>query len=45
MGDEEIDLADTHQKLLDIEKAVITATGKHNEFLTELGLPLLPSKQ
>jgi type I restriction enzyme M protein len=42
VGEEEIDLEATNQTLVDIEKAVQTATKKHNEFLKELGLPLLP---
>ena len=42
VGEEEISLGVTNEKLVEIEKAVQTATGKHNEFLKELGLPLLP---
>ncbi len=38
----EIDLADTHAKLLEIEQAVHESTTKHNGFLKELGLPPLP---
>ncbi len=38
----EIDLAATHARLVEIEKDIRTATAKHNEFLRELGLPLLP---
>ena len=38
----EISLDETNAELVEIEKAVQTATGKHNEFLKELGLPLLP---
>ena len=41
-ADEEIDLAANHAKLMDIEKEIKSATAKHNEFLKELGLPLLP---
>jgi type I restriction enzyme M protein len=44
-ADEEIDLATTHGELVKIEKAVQTAAAKHNEFLKELGLPLLPSSE
>jgi len=40
--EEEIDLAATHGKLVEIEKAIQTATKKHNGFLKELGLPSLP---
>ncbi|MEZ5383934.1 MAG: type I restriction-modification system subunit M [Prosthecobacter sp.] len=43
VGEEEIDLEDTHQALVDIEKEIQTALNKHNGFLKELGLPLLPS--
>jgi len=38
----EIDLAATHGELVEVEKAIQEATSKHNEFLRELGLPLLP---
>lgn len=39
----EIDLVTTHHELVEIENAIQNATTKHNEFLKELGLPLLPS--
>ena len=39
----EIDLTATHGELVEIEDAIKTATGKHNAFLKELGLPALPS--
>ena len=42
MGDEENDQAATNESLVDIEKAIQTAAAKHNGFLKELGLPLLP---
>lgn len=42
IADEEIDLSVVHQKLTDIEKEVVKAKNKHNEFLKELGLPPLP---
>ncbi len=42
VGEEEIDLHATHDALVEIEKAIPTATAKHNEFLKELGLPPLP---
>ncbi|MFM8420951.1 MAG: type I restriction-modification system subunit M [Verrucomicrobiota bacterium] len=42
VGEEEIDLEGTNQTLVEIEKAVQEATKKHNAFLKELGLPLLP---
>jgi type I restriction enzyme M protein len=38
----EVDLAATHAELVRIEGEVRKATAKHNEFLKELGLPLLP---
>ncbi len=41
--EEEIDLAATHAKLVEIESAIQEATIKHNEFLKELGLSPLPS--
>lgn len=37
------ELAETHGKLVETENAIQTATTKHNEYLRELGLPLLPS--
>ena len=36
-------LAATHAQLVRIEDEIRRATAKHNEFLSELGLPLLPS--
>lgn len=39
----QIDLEATHAELLRIEGEVATATAKHNKFLKELDLPLLPS--
>jgi type I restriction enzyme M protein len=38
----EVDLAATHADLVRIEAELRTATAKHNAFLKELGLPLLP---
>lgn len=38
----EVDLAVTHAELVRIEDDIRKATAKHNEFLKELGLPLLP---
>lgn len=38
----EIDLAETHKKLVEIEGAIVSAREKHNQFLKELGLPPLP---
>jgi type I restriction enzyme M protein len=37
-----IDLAATHDRLVEIESALTKATAKHNGFLRELGLPPLP---
>ena len=42
VGEAEIDLDANHIKLMEIEKEIQAATAKHNEFLKELGLPLLP---
>jgi type I restriction enzyme M protein len=42
VGEPEIDLDDTHQALLDIEKAIAAAKDTHNGFLKYLGLNLLP---
>ena len=36
-----IDLQEVHDKLVEIEKEIIKARDKHNEFLKELGLPPL----
>jgi type I restriction enzyme M protein len=38
----EVDLAATHAELVRIEGEIARATAKHNKFLKELGLPLLP---
>jgi type I restriction enzyme M protein len=43
-AEEEVDLAAAHAALAKIETAISTATAKHNEFLEELGLSLLPSR-
>jgi type I restriction enzyme M protein len=42
VGEEEIDLEATNAGLVEIESAIKTAKDKHNEFLKELRLPLLP---
>ena len=42
VGEAEIDLAATHGELVEIEKAIAAARQKHNGFLKELGLKLLP---
>lgn len=38
----EIDLKATHAELVSAERDIVAAAAKHNEFLKELGLPLLP---
>ena len=38
-------MAATHAALTEIERTIQTATAKHNAFLNELGLPLLPMKR
>jgi type I restriction enzyme M protein len=43
VGEAEIDLQATNQELIAIEKEIQTARAKHNAFLKELGLPLLPT--
>lgn len=42
VGEAEIDLKATHQQLVAIEKEIAAAKAKHNAFLKELGLDLLP---
>jgi type I restriction enzyme M protein len=41
-GEAEIDLDETHQNLVEIEKAIAAAKDKHNAFLRELDLKPLP---
>lgn len=41
-AEEEIDLAAVHTELVVLEKQIKEAAEKHNAFLKELGLPLLP---
>ncbi|MEM6781835.1 MAG: N-6 DNA methylase, partial [Pseudomonadota bacterium] len=43
--EEEIDLEEVHKSLVSIEKEITNATNKHNEFLKELGLASLPSRE
>ena len=45
IGEEEIVLEDTHADLVRIEQDIQKATLKHNEFLKELGKPLLPAAE
>jgi type I restriction enzyme M protein len=40
--EEEIDLGVVHSELVSLEQKINAATSRHNEFLKELGLPLLP---
>jgi type I restriction-modification system DNA methylase subunit len=42
---EEIDLKKVHADLVNIEKNIMEATKKHNEFLKELGLDILPGSE
>jgi type I restriction enzyme M protein len=42
LAEKEIDLAAIHRSLTDIEKTIRAATQKHNAFLRELNLPVLP---
>ena len=39
--EKQIDLQEVHDKLVEIEKEIVKARDKHNEFLKELGLPPL----
>jgi type I restriction enzyme M protein len=41
-AEKEIDLEATHRSLMEIETKIRGATQKHNAFLRELNLPLLP---
>ncbi|MEL6244126.1 MAG: type I restriction-modification system subunit M [Pseudomonadota bacterium] len=41
--EEEISLRDTQAQIVDIQKQVREATSRHNEFLKQLGLSVLPS--
>lgn len=40
--EEEVDLGAVHSQLVSLEQKINAATSRHNEFLKELGLPLLP---
>lgn len=40
--EEEIDLKEVNAELVELEKNIDGAAVKHNRFLKELGLPLLP---
>ena len=39
--EKQVDLQEVHDKLVEIEKEIVKARDKHNEFLKELGLPPL----
>ncbi len=41
-AEKEIDLTDVNTKLVDLEEKITDSAAKHNEFLKELGLALLP---
>jgi type I restriction enzyme M protein len=40
--EESIDIAEVHDKLVEIEKKIYEAKNRHNQFLKDLGLPELP---
>jgi len=40
--EEEVDLNTVNSELVSLEEKISAATKRHNEFLRELGLPLLP---
>ena len=42
VAEEEINLEAVHGKLTSLDEKIKMATERHNEFLKELGLPLLP---
>jgi type I restriction enzyme M protein len=42
VAEEEIDLISVNAEMVALEQKIIATTKKHNEFLKELGLPLLP---
>lgn len=41
-ADAAIDLGEVHRRLMSLEDQIVAARDKHNDFLEELGLPLLP---
>ena len=41
-AEEEIDLGSVHSEIMALQEKIEAATKRHNEFLKELGLPLLP---
>jgi type I restriction enzyme M protein len=42
--EDEVDIQAVNAELVGLENDIVSATNKHNSFLEELGLPLLPSK-
>lgn len=42
LSEEKVDLLEVNKELVNLEEQIIQATTRHNEFLEELGLPLLP---
>jgi type I restriction enzyme M protein len=44
-AEEDVDLAEVHQRLVAIERDLVAATERHNAFLKELGLALLPHSE
>lgn len=40
--EEEVDLSEVYSQLVSLDQKIDAATKRHNEFLKELGLPLLP---
>jgi type I restriction enzyme M protein len=42
-AEEEVDLSAVNGELVDLEEKIGSATNRHNEFLRELGLSLLPT--
>ena len=43
VAEEEIDIVANHAKIMELEAEIEDATKRHNAFLKELGLPLLPT--
>lgn len=41
-AEEKIDLLEVNNKLIELDQKILAATRTHNDFLKELGLPLLP---
>jgi type I restriction enzyme M protein len=45
IAEEEVDLADVHERMIEIERDIKKARATHNGFLRELGLPPLPGTE